>query len=208
MDSTTPETPSGPSPAERTVRWYDRHAEEYAEWTRQIDLSGLRGRFLSLVPEGERVLDVGCGAGRDLKRFSEEGWEAVGIDPSGEMARRAANYAGTVVHERRAQEFEPDGQFGGIWACASLLHVPREELPAVFRRLAGWLCLEGVLYASFRAGEGQDQEARFFNGVGREEVVDLTRGTDGLALQEAWTTGDSGGRDEVTWTNLLAESRV
>jgi SAM-dependent methyltransferase len=126
-------------------------------------------------------LDIECGAGRDLKYFSGHGGEVVGIDPSEEMARLAASYAEAPVHRCRAQEFDPEGQFEDIWACASLLHVPGEELPAVFDRLAEWLHPEGILYASFYAGEGREQETRFFNDIGRTEVAELATGTDGLA---------------------------
>jgi hypothetical protein len=86
--------------------------------------------------------------------------------------------------------------------------VPREELPAVFDRLAEWLRPEGILYASFYAGEGREQETRFFNDIGRTEGAELATGTDGLASQEVWTTDDSSGRDEVRWINVLAERKA
>ncbi|WP_251961174.1 class I SAM-dependent methyltransferase [Salinibacter ruber] len=202
------ESTSSAVPSERTIRWYDRHAEEYAKWTRQIDLGGLRDQFLGLVPTDGRILDVGCGAGRDLKYFLGRGREAVGLDPSEEMARLASDYAETTVHRCRVQEFGPEEQFDGIWACASLLHVPEGELPAVFERLAGWIRQEGILYASFCAGEDRGQTARFFNDVGREEAAKLASGTKGLASQKIWVSEDSGGRDGVEWVNVLAKRQI
>lgn len=191
---------------ERTIRWYDRRAEEYAEWTRQIDLSGLRERFLRHVPEGGNVLDVGCGAGRDAKAFLEEGYKVTALDASEGMARLASEYIGRQVHHCRVQDFEPEGAFNGIWACASLLHIPEAELPAVFERLAGWLRPGGVLYASFYAGERSDTE-RFFNEVSRAEVTRLLEDTDGLEREEVWRSGDAEGREDVEWVNALARPR-
>jgi SAM-dependent methyltransferase len=217
MDSTTPEGPSGPDeapptsdgkpsglgPTERTVRWYDRRAEEYAERTRQIGLGGLRDRFLALVPEGSPILDVGCGAGRDLRYFSGQGREVVGIDPSEEMARLAADYARATVHSCRARSFEPSRRFGGIWACASLLHVPEGELPDTFAHLGRWLQDSGVLYASFRTARAEES-GRFFNEVSPKKAAQLAKGADGLSGTEVWTTEDASGREDVRWTNVLA----
>jgi len=210
MDSTTPEH-SGPGaadsvgegPARRTIRWYDQSAEDYAEWTRGIDLSGLRGRFLAHVPEGGRILDVGCGAGRDAKAFLGSGYDVEAIDASEEIARLASEYIGRRVHHCRVQDFEPEGTFEGIWACASLLHVPEKELPAVLNRLAGWLRPGGVLYASFQAGERKGTE-RYYNDVSREEVAELIGTTQGLSGEEVWTSSDAEDREGVKWINVLA----
>lgn len=213
MDSTTPEQgpsssegPGGEGRVERTIQWYDRKAEDYAEWTRGIDLSDLRERFLSRVPEGGRILDVGCGAGRDAKAFLGSGYDVEAIDASEEMARLASEHTGQEVHHCRVQDFEPEEAFEGIWSCASLLHIPEAELPAVFERLAGWLQPAGVLYASFYAGERSDSE-RFFNEVSREEVTRLLEDIEGLAVEEVWTSGDAEGREGVEWVNVLARRR-
>ncbi|MEF8796719.1 MAG: class I SAM-dependent methyltransferase [Salinivenus sp.] len=208
MDSTTPDHPGrgGDDRVERTIRWYDQHAEEYAEWTRGIDLSGLRARFLEHVPEGGHVLDIGCGAGRDAKAFLEQGYDVTALDASKEMARLASEYTQQEVLHRRMEEFEPETYFDGVWACASLLHVPKEKLPAAFDRLAGGLRPGGALYASFWAGERRGTE-RFFNEVSREEVASLIEETDGLGAEEIWRSGDAEGREGVQWINALSRRR-
>lgn len=190
-----------------TICWYDHHAQEYAEQTRQVDLNGIRGRFLRHIPKYGEILDVGCGAGRDLRYFLEQGREAVGLDPSEKMAKLAAEYAGASVHQCRVQEFKPEKRFDGIWACASLVHVPRKELPDVFDQLSGWLRYRGALYTSFRMGEVQ-RSKRFFNDVNQEEAADLVRSVEDLVCREIWLTDDSRGRSGVKWINILADRQT
>jgi 2-polyprenyl-3-methyl-5-hydroxy-6-metoxy-1,4-benzoquinol methylase len=208
-DSNTPDhtDSADDDPVERTIRWYDHHAEDYAERTRQTDLSDLRDRFLEQVPEGGHVLDVGCGAGRDTKAFLKRGYEVTAFDASEEMVRLASEYTGQKAYCRRIREVEPSVQYDGIWACASLVHVPVETLPYVFKQIAGWLRPTGTLYSSFSTGKRQDS-ARFFNAVSQGDVVSLIDAVEMLQVREIWNSGDAEGRDQIQWMNVLAQRRA
>jgi 2-polyprenyl-3-methyl-5-hydroxy-6-metoxy-1,4-benzoquinol methylase len=83
--------------------------------------------FLALLKPGARILDAGCGSGRDLKAFSERGYQVVGLDASELMVRLAREHSDQQVHHLAFQEVTYKEEFDGIWACASLLHVPWRE---------------------------------------------------------------------------------
>lgn len=161
-----------------TVVYYERHADEYAAATEPISMARFASRFASLLPDNASVLDLGCGSGRDLRVLSNLGLRCTGIDLSEPLATRAARYSGcpVVVGDIRALPFQ-DGTFTGIWASASLLHLPRADLShglAECRRLLGH---EGILFASMKSGsgEGYDNHGRWYSYVRQPEWVALLR---------------------------------
>ena len=146
-----------------TLSYYDENAAAFCEGTRNADMSEMRGRFLQYLKPGTLILDAGCGSGRDSKAFMESGYRVVAMDGSKEMCRQTSKYLGQEVQCRRFEEIDERNVYGGIWACASLLHVPYELLPKVIARLVAALVDGGVLYASFKYGE-EEREAggRYF----------------------------------------------
>ena len=104
------------------------------------------------VKPGGLILDAGCGSGRDSKYFLEHGYRVVAMDASEEICRLASAYLGQAVQWRRFEEITEKGRYDGIWACASLLHVPYAELPEIIAKLGEALVDGGVLYASFKYG--------------------------------------------------------
>lgn len=169
---------------ERTISYYDENAATFCEGTRNADMSETRGRFLQYLKPNALILDAGCGSGRDSKAFMESGYRVVAIDGSKEMCRQASAYLGQEVQCRRFEEIDEKEVYDGIWACASLLHVPHELLPKVIARLIVALVDGGVLYASFKYGE-EEREAggRYF-----------TDRSEGRRMEEG--TGRGRGRDE------------
>lgn len=141
--------------AASTSRFYDKHADEYFEKTVHANLTHLYERFLSRVPHRGRILDVGCGSGRDLKAFKSRGYRPFGIDSSSKLVRLAREYAGVECEVRRIQDIAYDGEFDAVWACASLLHLPKSELGEALKRLRRALVKNGVLFASVQIGQGE-----------------------------------------------------
>jgi 2-polyprenyl-3-methyl-5-hydroxy-6-metoxy-1,4-benzoquinol methylase len=113
-------------PATDTVAYYNQHAADFAAQTAALDLAPLYDSFLRHVRPDGRILDAGCGAGRDTVAFAERGHEVVAFHASEKMVRLARERAGCLatVHHMRFEEVAWRGEFDGIWACASLLHVP------------------------------------------------------------------------------------
>lgn len=121
------------------------------------------------------------------------------------MVARADALLGQPVLHRRFEELDFDAEFDGIWACASLLHVPRAGLPDVLDRLAGALVPGGVLFASFKYGDGEREHAgRLFTSYDEAAFGALVAGHPALKLIRVWRTEDvRPGREGNIWLDAL-----
>jgi len=142
-----------------TITHYDRTADAYRAGTCDHDVSQNRAALLDAI-EGDppyAVLDLGCGPGRDLRYFRASGHDAVGLDGSREFVAMARAYSGCeVLHQDfLAMELAP-GRFDGVFANASLFHVPSQELPRVLAELSATLRPRGVLFCSNPRGDNQE----------------------------------------------------
>jgi SAM-dependent methyltransferase len=193
----------------QTTAYYNHQAEAFVRETQSLDMSRLYERFLPHLPSGAHILDAGCGSGRDTRAFLERGFTATAFDASPAIASLAEAYLEMPVTVMRVQEIDWSRQFDGIWACASLLHVSGAELPAVMRRLAHALKPGGLLYASFKYGEGEQvRNGRQFIDLDEIGLADLLRQTPELIEVETWVTGDvRPGRESERWLNTLLQTR-
>jgi SAM-dependent methyltransferase len=186
-----------------TDAWYTANAEAFIEATAPIDMRALYGPFLALLPPGALLLDVGCGSGRDSLAFLRQGFRVVALEPCEALASRAEVLLEQPVGRRRVQDLEETDVFDGIWACASLLHVPARETPAVLARLARALRPGGVLYASYKLGQGEREAERLFNDQDEDSLRGLLEGASLEALK-LWLTDDARGNQQQRWVNALA----
>jgi SAM-dependent methyltransferase len=193
-------------PSDLTVAYYDAHAGEYVRDTFGLDMAPLYEPFLGLVPAGGHILDVGCGSGRDALAFMRKGFRVTAIDASGEMARAATERTGLAVAVLRAQDVTFENEFDGVWACASLLHVPSGETDDVFARLTRALRPGGAWYMSFKLGESEAvRDGRLFNDYTEARLRSLVERHPLLTLLQVWLTEDvQPGRQGRTWVNALA----
>lgn len=192
-----------------TFTYYDSHASGFFSETVAVDMSELRGRFLASVPEGGLILDAGCGSGRDSKAFLELGFRVRAFDASAELVRMAAVHTGQAVQHRRFEDVDERDCYDGVWACASLLHVPEPDIPSALGRLWAALKPDGVFYASFKLGEGERIHAgRHFTDATEARMRAWLDSLPDVADVECWTTPDRRpGRDE-TWLNVLVRRRA
>jgi 2-polyprenyl-3-methyl-5-hydroxy-6-metoxy-1,4-benzoquinol methylase len=190
-----------------TVAFYDHHAATFASQTANLNMSPLYAHFLRHVPAGGRILDAGCGVGRDACAFAERGYRVMAFDASAEMVRLASERVGSLA-EIRHMRFEDvlwRGEFDGIWACASLLHVTLVAFTGVASRLAEALRPGGAWYMSFKLGVGERTVAgRLFVD---HTAASLRAALSGLpvSLVETWTTTDvRPDRGNEQWLNAIA----
>ncbi|MCF6363479.1 MAG: methyltransferase domain-containing protein [Gammaproteobacteria bacterium] len=185
------------------MSYYDNNAVAFIESTRLVDMQPLYQRFLPLLPGQAHILDAGCGSGRDAKQFIEQGYKVTAFDASTEIAALAEKELGQPVSVQRLQEIQYQNQFDGIWACASLLHISAKELPDVFHRLAGALKPKGVIYCSFKYGQGEyEKQSRRFTDMDEVGLRALVGEIEGLAITELWVTVDRRpGREQEQWLN-------
>ncbi len=149
-----------------TLAYYQDNAREYIQETIDLEFTGqIRQRFLELLAPDSLVLDLGCGSGRDSRFFLEAGHRIVAVDPVDAIAESATEYLGQPVRVQKAEELEETNTYDGIWACASLLHIPRSRIEATFTIICKALKPGGIWYMSFKRGETeyQDHKQRFFN---------------------------------------------
>jgi len=160
------------NPNEDTIGWYDNNAEKYFAETKDFSMKGKYPQFLKYIPQGGELLDAGCGSGRDAKCFSQLGYKVAAFDASAELAKLASKNAGIDVSQATFATFKSASKFDGIWACASLLHVPKKDFESSFSNLVNHLKDDGVIYASMKLGETEekDTKGRFFNYVSVDEL--------------------------------------
>ena len=191
------------------MNYYDKNAKEFFDGTVDADMSSHHEKFLKLIPEKGHILDAGCGSGRDTKKFKELGYDVTAFDGSEEMCKLASKFSGVNVNHMQFQEIDFANEFDGIWASASLLHVPSDELDLVLRNLKNSLKEDGVFYASFKYGDFEgERNGRYFNDMTESSAVELFEKND-FEIIETWITSDSRkGRENEKWTNILVKKKL
>lgn len=144
---------------QRTLAHYERNARQFFAGTIDHDVSQNVGALLDAIeaPPPWTLLDLGCGPGRDLKTFSALGHRAIGLDGSGEFAAMAREYSGCEVWQQDFLHLDlPPDMFDGVFANASLFHVPSAALPGVLAKLHATLKPGGVLFSSNPRGQNEE----------------------------------------------------
>ena len=141
-----------------TIGHYEARADFFWEGTRDHDVSQNREALLRHVgPPPARILDLGCGPGRDLIAFGEAGYQAVGLDGAPRFCEMAREHSGCEVLQQDMLALAlPEAHFDGVFANASLFHVPGQELPRVLLEVRAALRPGGVLFASNPRGDGRE----------------------------------------------------
>ncbi len=192
--------------ADKNVEYYNKNADSFFVGSVAADMSDVQSRFLTFVPAGGRILDAGCGSGRDSKAFLDAGYDVVSFDASEEMCRRASEYIGKPVLNMRFEDVAYEAEFDGIWACASLLHVPVEELPDVLKKMGRALKPGGVMYASFKYGEGTVfRGERQFSDFTEVSIVPLFEQAGFEIVSNIVGSDSRPGREDEKWVNVIAK---
>ena len=189
-----------------TVAYYDAHATVFCKSTASVDVSELYAPFLQEIAAGGRILDAGCGSGRDSLAFLKMGYQVVSVDASVEMVNAATKLTGQEAKLLTFDSLEFEGEFDGIWACASLLHIARQDLNDVLNRLTRALKPNGVLYLSFKHGDAERVEGgRFFNDLNESLLRTFLTIHPQLDLVRLWITEDvrNDRRGRQPWLNAI-----
>lgn len=188
--------------------YYNTNAEDFFEGTVSVDMSAHYAAFLEKLPEGAHILDAGCGSGRDSLYFKKLGYKITAMDASTELCKLASEYIGQKVLELSFQEMVFEETFDGIWACASLLHVPSSELPAIIGKLKKALKVGCILFATFKYGDFEgERSGRYFHDLTERAAEQIFKET-GLKVEEMWITGDvRPERVDEKWLNILVRNK-
>jgi len=174
-----------------TLDYYAINARGFVESTVAVDMRPLYQHFLPRLSRQAHILDVGCGSGRDSRYFRQQGHQIIAIDASRQVAALAEKEIQQPVKVQRVQDIRYRQEFDGIWASASLLHVPAKELSDVFQRLSNALKPGGVLYCSFKYGRGEHwRSGRRFTDLDQQGLERSLSQVDGLSIAELWISAD------------------
>ncbi|MFH1064957.1 MAG: class I SAM-dependent methyltransferase [Nanoarchaeota archaeon] len=145
------------SQQEVTIDSYNQTADDYAANVAGLFLKKDAKSFLSYLSQGSLILDHGCGSGRDAREFTERGYRVMGIDFSEKMieiSRKNAPKAEFRLMNIVEMDF-PGNYFDGAWSIASLLHIPKADIPRAIGKVYGCLKAKGVWHMSVKEGEGE-----------------------------------------------------
>lgn len=184
-----------------SVAYYDRNVEAFSQRTIGVDLGEMYSKFLTYVPPGGRILDAGCGTGRDSKYFIERGYDVTPFDGSQGMAMKAAEFLGRDVWHMRFEDMTFSGEFDGVWASASLLHVPYEGLREMIEKIHQALRSRGIFYCSFKYGDRMRWEGeRVFSDMTERQITPYLDGL--FETIEVWRSRDVRGNG-CEWLNCV-----
>ncbi|MFR1725475.1 class I SAM-dependent methyltransferase [Emergencia timonensis] len=188
-----------------TLTYYNENVDAFLSSTTTVDLSEIQDQFLSYLNPGDRILDLGCGSGRDTKYFLDEGFVVDAVDGSDELVIRASSYTGIQVKRMLFAELACINKYDGIWACASLLHLPYSQLSLMLDKIARALNEHGIFYASFKYGEFEgERNGRYFTDLNEERCRELIGDNGKFHIECLWTTGDARPeKGEEKWLNMI-----
>ena len=188
----------------KTINYYNQNADAFIQGTVSVNFKETQDKFLRQLT-GKKILDFGCGSGRDTKYFLESGFDVTATDGSEKICKKAKEYTGVHVKQMLFQELNETNQYDGIWACSSILHLPKNELKMVFSKMITALRTEGIIYTSFKYGnfEGIRNE-RYFTDFTYENFCDFIKDIKNIEISEYWITDDvRPGRENEKWLNTI-----
>ncbi|OPH51499.1 class I SAM-dependent methyltransferase [Vibrio campbellii] len=192
-----------------TIEYYDQNAQNFVAGTIDVNMEELYSHFVSLLPTQALILDAGCGSGRDTKAFLDMGYSVEAIDASLAMVNHATSYTGIQVIKKTFQEMGEKEKYDAIWACASLLHVPKDELFDVFTKLTTALKTGGIWYLSFKYGsEERQKDGRSFTDMNEESIQLLLSKLGGLVNLKTWLTEDARPDRKEKWLNVIVQKNT
>lgn len=191
-----------------SIAYYNKNAQIYSERTVNGCRLEFRERFLAQLKAGVKILDVGCGVGREAHFFEELGFDVTAFDGSEEMTKLARQILKKPPLLMRFQDMNFSEEFDGIWAAASLIHVPPYELKDIITRIKRALKPEGIFFANFKHGEGEyTQEERTFYYMTEESLRPYL--TDQFKIIDIWTAENRSSHftysPDKLWLNVLGK---
>ncbi|PCN59578.1 class I SAM-dependent methyltransferase [Acinetobacter sp. YT-02] len=188
----------------KTIDYYNQYADQFLQATLYVDMESLYQPFLAELPESARILDVGCGSGRDTLAFLNKGYQVDAIDYSEALVKRATLLTSIAVQQQSFYDIDVQDVYDGVWACASLLHSDRNRLPEVLKRIHAALRRGGVCYMSFKYGTtDREKDGRVFTDLDEHQAKVLLDQLDGVAVLKQWITVDKRPDRKEEWLNVL-----
>lgn len=195
-----------------TLDYYNQNADAYIQKTEGAKVSTFLQGFVGQLPWGASVLDVGCGSGRDSRAMLNQGLNVTAMDASVELARRASDYIQRHVSVVPVEEMTWSDEFEGIWAMASLLHLPKAQMGIALFNCVRALKINGtgLFYAVFKQGSGEalDEQGRYFSYYQPAELKQLFLVTGYFDSVDVGVDEDVLGRTGLQWISVQAKKKA
>lgn len=188
------------------TEYYDKNSEQYFNDTKNVDMSHLYSEFTALLPKHAKILDAGSGSGRDTLEFHKMGYDVTAVDSSKKLAKLSTELTGVKTKIMKLKDINDFHKYDGIWASASLLHLPPEELCETLSILATATKTDGVIYASFKSGTGQrrTQDGRYFTDMNEQKLKTIIGKVGNLKIIRIWISeGEGKFKGQGQWFNAI-----
>ena len=187
----------------KTIEYYNQNAESYCSDTLNADMSYSRDEFTKYVKKDGTILDLGCGTGRDSKEFIKKGFKVIAVDGSKKLCEFASKYIGQEVICSTFEEYEPNEHFDGLWACSSLLHIPKHEIKSFMKKIIPYLNDGAIIYMSYKYGNNaEEKNGRYFVNFDEQSINELFKDfTELKKIKEEITNDVRPGRTDEKWLN-------
>lgn len=192
-----------------TLEYYEENSQTFVESTLSVNMSGFYSEFLSHVQPGGHILDLGCGSGRDSREFIKRGFRVTAIDGSPTLCQLAEQVIGQPVLHLQFQDLSYQEEFDGIWACASLLHLPLQQIPDILKKIVDALKPNGALYLSFKYGHFEGvRGGRYYTDLDENTLSKLIKNSGGLCIVKTWLTNDARAESNDRWINMICTNQA
>lgn len=190
-----------------TLKWYKENADKFLKQSLTVDMTALYKAFLKYVAPGGKIMDLGCGSGVASLYFIQNGFDTLPVDGCREMCEAATKLTGRQARNILFDELDYENEFDGIWACSSLLHVPKKEMPKILTLIKYALKEGGILYASYKYGEKERKKnGRSFSDYTEEALKALVHEVGGLQILDLWVTNDARPQKaNEKWVNVICK---
>ncbi len=190
---------------DKNIDFYNQNADLFFNTTFNVDMSQQYLSFLKFLPPKASILDAGCGSGRDSKFFINSGYKLTAFDASEEMVKKASLLCGKNILKMTFNEVNFSEIFDGIWANASLLHLPKEQIKPTIEKLCKALNHKGIFYMSFKYGEFKvtKENGRSFCNMNEAGIKSIINSIPHMQILECTKRKDSRADKETIWLNVI-----
>ncbi|RZF80537.1 class I SAM-dependent methyltransferase [Pseudoalteromonas sp. CO325X] len=187
-----------------SIEFYEQNAQLFFDGTIDVDMRDIYERFTKGLSKGCYILDAGCGSGRDTKAFLDMGYKVDAFDASEALCELSSKQTGIEVKHATFNDVTAVSQYDAIWCCASLLHVPENELQRVLNKLATSLKAGGIWYVSFKYGDGERVKGgRHFTDLNEHKLELLVSELPNITVKTTWVSEDNRPDRNERWLNAL-----